>query len=357
MKNFFAHQVLEWYYQQGRELPWRQKGLQNPYYIWVSEIMLQQTSVAKVIPFFQKFIEAFPTITHVAEASEDDILFLWQGLGYYGRARNFHKAARLLVECSSKNGVIIFPKKEEEWRLLPGVGPYTAAALAAIISDHSTIPLDVNVVRVFQRYLHWPEFSPQAAQKFFLTPEGKKFFAKKSHGDYVQALMELGQVICVKKRVTQTRGKSPTLQQPLCDLCPVSSTCASRKIGRVPVDLKPLGPKPHRYGHTFLFREGTKIMVWKNTQHALLKGLFGFPVTSFFTGHCPDIPLHETITRLGTVHHSFTHFHVELFVWQGLWEVFPYKAYLTKGEFVWVPLEDLEHMAFSTLMRKVQAHL
>lgn len=344
MKNSFSHKVLDWYYYHGRELPWRQKDPQNPYYIWISEIMLQQTSVAKVIPFFKKFIETFPTIFHVARASEDDVLFLWQGLGYYSRARNFHKAAQQLVQNSFADSVV-FPQREEEWRLLPGVGPYTAAAIAAIVYQQPTIPLDVNILRVFRRYLHRSDFSHKKAREFFLTDEGKSFFAQAYHGDYVQALMELGQFICLQKK------------KPLCSVCPVAETCASQKIGYIPSE-EVSAPKPQRKGHVFIFKDDgmRKIMVWKNLDYTLLKGLFGFPVTSFFTDECPDIHLDKDMIFLGTVDHSFTHFHIHLSVWKGKWKTFPYKEFLAQGEFLWVSEDDLHQMAFSTLMRKVQSY-
>ncbi|MFP4091343.1 MAG: A/G-specific adenine glycosylase, partial [Cyclobacteriaceae bacterium] len=202
----FAERIIGWYHHHKRDLPWRHS--RDPYIIWLSEIILQQTRVVQGLPYFMRFAEAFPTVYDLASASQQEVLRLWQGLGYYSRARNMHACARLIVE--QHNGV--FPLHYQELLQLKGVGPYTAAAIASFAYNETVAVLDGNVFRVLARVFGVEDdISSGQGQKRFqalaaqLVPEGKA-------GEYNQAIMEFGALQC-------------TPQSPACLLCPLSEIC------------------------------------------------------------------------------------------------------------------------------------
>ncbi len=310
----FSEKLLIWYDKASRTLPWR-KSPPNPYYTWLSEIMLQQTTVATVIPYFHDFLKKWPTLKDLAGASLDDILVAWQGLGYYSRARNLHKCAQELAKA--------FPSTKEELLKLPGIGPYTAAAIAYIAFEQKSAAVDGNVIRVLSRYFAIPAPKPMEEVKNSLQtllPEARC-------GDFTQALMELGALVC--------RPKNPS-----CDLCPLQTDCKAYILGKSEAfPTKALKQKlPTRYATAFLIqREDGALLLRKRPSQGLLGGMMEVPTT----------PWEETHTREErlVVKHTFTHFHFQVGI-----------CYLPTAEGfegVWVHPQDLKSYALPTVMKKI----
>lgn len=262
--RYFSSELLDWYDVNKRDLPWRRS--RDPYHIWVSEIMLQQTRVDTVIPYFHRFIERFPTIEALADAPEDDVLKCWEGLGYYSRARNLQSAARQITE--QYGGVM--PSGKEEVAGLKGVGPYTAGAIRSIAFNIPAAAVDGNVMRVLSRYFLIEDDIMKIKTRtrmeelvLTLVPEGRA-------SDFTQALMELGALICTPK-------------SPKCLVCPVMEHCAGRLEGKeesLPVKTKAKPPRPeHRLAAIV---EGTgvhegKILIRKRPVSGLLAGMWELP--------------------------------------------------------------------------------
>ncbi|HEX7055582.1 MAG TPA: A/G-specific adenine glycosylase [Bacilli bacterium] len=262
--KFFAKHLLQWYSAGKRDLPWRRTN--DPYRIWVSEIMLQQTRVDTVIPYYCRFLERFPTVQALAAAPEEEVLKLWEGLGYYSRARNLHKAARVVVE--NHGGIV--PKDKEEMSRLPGVGPYTAGAVLSIAYDVAEPAVDGNVLRVLARFFGLADdiAKPAARKKFealarTLLPAGMA-------GEFNQAVMELGALVC-------------TPQSPSCAACPVREHCAARINGMVeqlPVKSKAKPPRPEHRIAALIVGSGAnsgKIYVRRRPDNGLLAGMWELP--------------------------------------------------------------------------------
>lgn len=257
----FSTKIINWYYKNKRELPWRQEV--NPYYIWLSEVILQQTRVNQGLPYYLRFVKNYPTIKDLANASEEKILKDWQGLGYYSRARNLHAAAKTMVrEHKGK-----FPKTFQEILNLEGVGPYTAAAIASIAYQLPHFVVDGNVQRVISRIfgIELPVNSP--AGKKEIETVLNKIFDKKRPGDFNQAVMEFGAMHCKP-------------QQPLCETCPFGMECFARKNKKVqdlPLKDKKVKVKS-RYFIYLSIRQGKNEFVVKRTDNDIWKNLFEFPL-------------------------------------------------------------------------------
>ncbi|MFD2615101.1 A/G-specific adenine glycosylase [Paenibacillus gansuensis] len=227
-QQFFSRSLLEWYLVHRRDLPWRRH--RNPYYIWVSEIMLQQTRVETVKPYFQRFIEKFPTIEALADAPEDEVLKAWEGLGYYSRARNLQSAVREVKE--SYGGVV--PDTKEEVSALKGVGPYTTGAILSIAYNKPVPAVDGNVMRVLSRYFLIEEDIMKVSTRVRMENLVSELFPEGHAGDFTQALMELGALVCTPK-------------SPHCLTCPVMEHCAGRLEGKeesLPIKKKAKPPRP-----------------------------------------------------------------------------------------------------------------
>lgn len=257
----FAGRLLAWYQRYGRELPWRDTT--DPYIIWLSEIILQQTRVEQGMPYFYAFVEHFPTIIDFANAKEDEILRLWQGLGYYSRARNMHKAAKMVRD--NMNGV--FPSKYEEAIRLPGVGEYTAAAISSFSVNECKAVVDGNVYRVLSRYL--------AVDEPINSTSGKKVFAQLAQelistdypGLYNQSIMDFGATVCKPKN-------------PLCDTCIFREDCRALALNLVddlPVKNKGKASRS-RYFHYFIIEKGEKILMAKRPEGDVWANLYEFPL-------------------------------------------------------------------------------
>jgi A/G-specific adenine glycosylase len=342
--------LLDWYDAERRDLPWRPKGRkrQDPYKVWLSEIMLQQTTVKAVIPFYERFLARWPTVSFLAAADLEEVLSLWAGLGYYSRARNLHKCARVVAALPQSK----FPQTEAELRELPGIGPYTAAAIAAIAFGQPTTPVDGNIERVVARLFAVSRPVPQAKGEIkrlaaTLTPQ-------KRAGDFAQAMMDLGAAVCTPKR-------------PSCLMCPLQQDCHARARGiegQLPVRVEKMA-RPTRFGVAFLaLREDGHVLLRKRPEAGLLGGMLEVPSTEWTDELLPvDFALGAAPVRgdwwgvPGVVTHTFTHFRLELMV---LLSVVPADASLTfwasSDTCRWVARHDLAAAALPSVMRKVIAH-
>ncbi|MBC7767444.1 MAG: A/G-specific adenine glycosylase [Phycisphaerales bacterium] len=294
--------LLNWYDQNGRELPWRVRGgAADPYRVWLSEIMLQQTTVAAVGPYFERFLARWPKVEALAAAPRDELLGAWAGLGYYSRARNLHAAAQVLAEAG-------MPPDEAGWRALPGVGPYTAAAVAAIAFDRPANVVDGNVERVMAR-LHAVE-TPLPDAKAALRQLAAEFVTAERPGDWAQALMDLGATVCTPKA-------------PRCARCPWIKSCAAYATG-APEKYPRRAAKaerPRRYGAAFRIERDGAFWLVRRPDKGLLGGMAALPTTEWRAKKWPraealkHAPAPAAWKKIGAVDHVFTHFALTLDVY------------------------------------------
>ena len=340
--------LLNWYNKNKRNLPWRLPGL-SPYAVWVSEIMLQQTRVETVIPYFEKWLRLFPTVQALANASEHDVLNAWEGLGYYSRARNFHKAAKLVVE--KYNGEL--PRDLDELRKLPGIGRYTVGALASILFGMDEPALDGNLKRVYARLFDVSEPVDSTEGEKILWKLAKDNLPKGHAADFNQALMDLGATICLPKN-------------PRCLLCPAMNVCQARANGTQdsrPVK-KPKKAVPH-YVHAAAVIVAQvdnlrKVLLAQRPSSGLLGGMWEFP-----NGRVDQSPAEELakvlkseyslrlrakrkVQEVGVFQHAYTHFKVTVHAFMGELVSDP-KAENLK----WVALKDLGDYPMGKLDRQI----
>jgi A/G-specific adenine glycosylase len=339
-------QVLAWYDRHRRELPWRARAGEaaDPYRVWLSEIMLQQTTVKTVGPYFQKFVARWPDVAALGRASLDDVLRMWAGLGYYSRARNLHACAVAVT----RDHAGAFPNTEEGLRALPGIGPYTAAAIAAIAFDRRTMPVDGNIERVVSRLFAVEEALPQAKPR--IQQLATTLLGDARAGDSAQALMDLGASICTPKK-------------PACVLCPLSEGCVARAEGTQDTFPRKAAKKTGtlRRGAAFVVTRGGELLVRSRPQKGLLGGMTEVPTSHWLAEQDDDAarcqaPELKGIGRwhrkAGVVTHAFTHFPLELVVY-----VTDVPAQTPAPENArWVPIATLADEALPNVMRKVVAH-
>ncbi len=299
--------LLDWYDRHRRHLPWRAPpGTRpDPYRVWLSEIMLQQTTVPVVAGYFQRFLERWPTLEALAGAELDEVLHAWQGLGYYARARNLHACARRLVADHGGR----FPDEEAALRALPGIGRYTAAAIAAIAHDRPATVVDGNVERVIAR-LRAVE-TPLPAAKPVLYALAAELTPRARPGDYAQALMDLGAGVC-------------TPRKPGCHACPWQGACEGYAKGTAESLPRraPKRPRPLRHGVAFwLMREDGAVLLRRRPEKGLLGGMIELPSTPWraepwelaeASAHAPEALPWQALPE--PVRHGFTHFEIELLV-------------------------------------------
>ena len=343
-----ARALLAWYDRHRRVLPWRALPGErpDPYRVWLSEIMLQQTTVRTVAPYFERFVRRWPTVHALAAATLDDVLKLWAGLGYYARARHLHACAKTVV--AQKGG--LFPQREVELAKLPGVGTYTAAAIAAIAFDARTIAIDGNGERVLARFFALESELPGAKTR--LRELAQSLLSASRSGDFAQALMDLGATVCTPKK-------------PACVFCPWMQDCRARRRGD-PQTFPRKAPKRTgdlRRGAAFvLARADGAILLRTRPSEGLLGGMAEVPTTEWTTdlsitnaGACgPRLERRRPNWRRlpGVVTHTFTHFPLELTVYIASVDAQSRAAAGTR----WVAISDLAGEALPTVMRKVVAH-
>jgi A/G-specific adenine glycosylase len=336
--------LLAWYDRHRRRLPWRAEPGQkpNPYHVWLSEIMLQQTTVATVGPYYADFLARWPTVDALADADLDAVLHAWQGLGYYARARNLHKCAQAVARDHGGR----FPNTEEGLRALPGVGAYTAAAIAAIAFDRPATVVDGNVERVVARL--FAVEAPLPGAKAALRDRAATLTPKRRPGDFAQAMMDLGATVC-------------TSRNPRCMICPWRGACRAEALG-IAETLPRRAPKPDkptRHGVAFWLTDRDRVLLRRRPEKGLLGGMIEVPSTPWrpegwtLQEALDAQPARARFALLpGVVRHSFTHFNLELRVAAGRTTA-PAPA---PADGVWCTGDGLADQALPTVMKKVVAH-
>ena len=300
-----AEAVLAWYDRHARSLPWRvppaerARGVAaDPYRIWLSEVMLQQTTIAAVGRYYARFLALWPDVAALAAAPIEAVLVEWAGLGYYARARNLHACAVAVVERFGGQ----FPKTSAELLTLPGIGPYTAAAIAAITADERVAVVDGNVDRVVARYIALPVPVREAKDLVRATVQAA---VPARAGDFAQALMDLGSTICAPRAAT-------------CMLCPLRPGCAGTRVDPLTFPVKPVkAERPTRYGHAFVIRDaGGDIYLRTRPGKGLLAQMTETPTSDWVSDRQePGYPFDGPWRHHGQIVHVFTHFRLELEVW------------------------------------------
>tara|TARA_Y100001960_G_C14732623_1_gene858445 strand:+ start:40 stop:1086 length:1047 start_codon:yes stop_codon:yes gene_type:complete len=339
-----SRKILRWYKQNHQQYPWRETS--NPYHIWLSEIMLQQTQAKTVIPYYNKWLKIFPSITSVAKAPLDTILKAWEGLGYYARARNFHKACIMLHE---KN-INTVPNTLNDFIKLPGVGEYTAAAVLSIAYKQPLPAIDTNVIRVFSRIKEVRALFPKSKKIIFKYVQND--FLHKSPGDYNQAMMDFGRFIC-------TNG------QPKCNMCVINKFCnafVNNSVNKFPLKIKKV-KKPHHHVAVGVIWKNNKILITKRPNAGLLGGLWELPGGKILPNeqpqHCVAREIKEELNlevsvqkKLHQIQHAYSHFSISLSA---------YKCKLIKGapkligcvDYRWIKPEDVNKFAFPKANHKL----
>ncbi len=319
-KAEFQAALLDWFGAHKRDLPWRRT--EDPYAIWISEIMLQQTRVAAVIPFYERFLNRFPDFSALAQAPESDLLAHWAGLGYYYRARNMQKAAQRM--CDSGR----FPASYDELRSLPGIGDYTSAAIASIALNLPFAAVDGNVLRVLSRVLADGADTGSGKGRKHFAWVAEKLLVREQPGTFNQAMMELGATVCLPRN-------------PQCPVCPVARICRARQLGRqneFPVKVR--GTKRVEQERVlFWIERGGHVLLWQRAPDAgLMPGFWELPERAQIPSAIPG-------KRLGAFRHSIT-FHDYCF------HVFEAEMPADSGPCRWVQLDSLSTLPVSTVFRK-----
>jgi A/G-specific adenine glycosylase len=346
-KRSFVRRLLPWFRRHQRDLPWRRSS--DPYLVWISEIMLQQTQVVTVIPYFNRFVAAFPTAVALAAADENDVLRHWEGLGYYRRARQLHAAAKVIVADHAGE----FPRTHEEiWRL-PGIGRYTAGAVASIAYDYPAPILEANTIRLFSRlFAQSGDPSTAAAQKK-LWQLAEQVVPSRHCGQFNQALMELGSLVCTPK-------------MPRCDVCPVSELCAAFQQGKqdqIPGDKAKPRIEAVREAAVVVWQRG-KVFLRRRSAGERWAGLWDF--VRFPLVAQRGVALRQEIQekvreqaglsignveKIATLKHGVTRFRITLDCYRA--EYTKSKVHLPAGEWQWIAPEKLESMPLSVTGRKL----
>jgi A/G-specific adenine glycosylase len=345
MARDFSGKLLAWYARHNRSLPWR--GTPDPYRVWISEIMLQQTRVETVIPYYERWLARFPTLPALAAAAQRDVLAAWEGLGYYSRARNLHRAAQIVVEQLGGE----LPRSVAKLQALPGIGRYTAGAIASIAFGVDAPVLDGNVKRVLARVFDFREDvkSPAGAKALWVLAEN--LVPGRRAGDYNQALMDLGATVC-------------TPRAPACPACPLRSLCLARRLGvQLQRPVTPARrPRPARVYAAGVVRKAGRVLLGQRSTDALLGGLWAFPA-----GECAadaDMParLREALrddwgldvsvgSQVQTLFHGFTHFKLTLHVFECRWRAGRLRR--SAGSRRWVRLAELDDYPMGKTDRQI----
>ncbi len=336
--NEIKARALEYYVKNRRILPWRENP--TPYYVWVSEIMLQQTRVETVIPYFERFIEAFPTIEALAMSEEETLLKLWEGLGYYSRARNLQKAAKMVLQ---ENGGKL-PENKVELMKLPGIGAYTAGAIASICYGKKETAIDGNLIRIGSRLCAYSGLTDTAQGKRLIEEFWKNLLPEKNAGDFNQAIMDIGATICLPNG------------EPLCERCPLQEYCEAYSQGN-PTDFpikKEKKSKRIEDKTVFVLRCENKLLLEKRPERGLLGGLLQFPMCD---GHLDEKESLEYWRSKGFVpiriqasfaaKHIFSHIEWRMISWEIV--VDPFQVMEDDG--IWVDVDKLDEITLPTAFR------
>lgn len=317
--------VIEWYQTNKRELPWRKE--KNPYHIWLSEIMLQQTRIEAVKQYYERFLAKLPTIEDLAGVEEEELLKLWEGLGYYNRARNLKKAAQVIQEKYDGQ----MPKRYEELIELPGIGEYTAGAISSIAFDEPVPAVDGNVLRIVSRVIGSKKNVLDSKTKKEFTQELKEIMPKKYAGDFNEGLMELGEVVCIPNG------------EPLCEKCPLQEICVAKNENlttEIPVRNQKIKRRKEEKT-VFLLEFEDKIAIRKRENISLLANMYEFPNIDkkINKRECESVLKNWCLTgkyieKIGTHHHIFSHIE---------WDMIGYKIQVDtiNKEFIWLKKEEI----------------
>ena len=350
MSHRLTEKLLNWYAENARDLPWRRTD--DPYAIWVAEVRLQQTRVETVKPYYRRWMQRFPTVADLAEASPDEVLNLWEGLGYYRRARYLHRAAQILV--SDYDGQL--PSSEKELKELPGIGAYTAAAIASIAFGEDHLALDGNLRRVLARLFDIKvKISSSAAEKK-LHQVGNNLLPPGQAGSFNQALMDLGAMVCLPR-------------DPHCESCPLRADCLAHQQGverERPVREKS-GQLPHVTRLAAALTSQDRVLIGRRPEGALLGGLWEFPGTELEgsrietsglarqIGFGSDLQLDEPL-ELGTYEHSYSHYRVTAHAYRS--EVQSADRVLREDqELRWVAVGELDDYPMGKIDRSIARDL
>ncbi len=342
-----APRLLAWWDEGHAEHPWRRQP--DSYAVWIAEVMLQQTQIATVIPYFARWMARFPDVRALAAAPLDDVLKLWEGLGYYGRARNLHRAAQQIV--AEWGGAL--PDDVAALRRLPGIGPYTAGAIASIVFGRPVPVLDGNVIRVLSRLVDLEADVTKTATKRWLWELAAGLVPAERPGDYNQALMELGQRICVPAA-------------PACHRCPIAALCLARARGtQLERPVRP--PRPHTPHYDVvagvIYRDDGAFLIARRPPEGLLGGLWEFPGGKQEAGESLPEALRREIDEelgieirvgaaLGRIKHAYTHFRITLHAFEAR-HVAGEPQNIGVDAHAWVSLDDLDAYAFAVTDRKI----
>jgi A/G-specific adenine glycosylase len=346
-KRSFVRRLLPWFRRHQRDLPWRRSL--DPYRVWISEIMLQQTQVVTVIPYFNRFIAAFPTAAALAAADENEVLRLWEGLGYYRRARQLHAAAKVIV--SDHGGK--FPQTHEQIWQLPGIGRYTAGAIASIAYDQREPILEANTVRLLSRLFAQPGDPSTTAAQSALWQFAEAIVPARNCGQFNQALMELGSLVC-------------TPRMPRCDACPVSELCAAFQQGKqdqIPGAKAKPSIEAVREAAVVIWNRG-KVFVRRRSAGERWAGLWDFVRFPLVARRGPALHLEMNakvqeqtglsigdIEKIATLKHGVTRFRITLDCYRA--DYVTSQVRLQKGEWRWIAPQELEHLPLSVTGRKL----
>jgi A/G-specific adenine glycosylase len=333
LKTPFSEALLAFFDQHQRPLPWR-TPMRDPYATWVSETMLQQTTVQTVIPYYERFMQRWPTVGDLAVAPLEDVLHAWQGLGYYTRARSLHRAAQIIQELYGG----VFPKTLEALQKIPGIGPYTAAAIRTIAFNERAVAIDGNIKRVFTRLFRLPN---DAALKQRIEAHTPPTVPGERWGDYTEALMDLGATVCRP-------------QKPICSRCPLNLMCEAHLHGQEALYPAKIvkKPPPTRFGHFFFIERHDGALWMAQESSRLLKGLWR-PLRSEFQEEltAPEFPLPAAWKEIKSpLRHTFTHFRLELNLWHTKLAAASTRNPSSPGR--WILPQELSEIALSTLTKK-----
>lgn len=347
-RSFFVEQLLTWFDDNKRDLPWRRN--KNPYYIWVSEIMLQQTQVQTVIPYFERFIAAYPTIDALAAAPEEEVLKHWEGLGYYSRARNLHKAVREVQESYDS----VVPREQEEISKLKGVGPYTAGAILSIAFNQPEPAVDGNVMRVLARYFLIREDITKQRTRKLMEQLVRELIPHNRAGDFNEALMEFGALVC-------------TPRNPQCSTCPMVSKCAGRLVGEelsLPIKKKAKPPRVEKRCVALVEGKGQyagQFLIRQRPEEGLLARMWELPHLELSRDDRSDASMNDLWQTEGfdiatsqyfiEIEHVFSHIRWEMDVY--LCSIDNEDSFTEKANYRWVTLDQLDEHPFANVFLRI----